>query len=175
LVCTFQIFCLAGKRRTISTIIKRTFIYEDTVNSQLTIAAHILAVLAHHKDDGAITSDVLADGFGTNPVVIRRVLSKLKKAGLIAGRAGVGGGSVLSKPPEKITLRDAHDAIVGETGIALVSHRGHCDDGVEIGPVIAEYLNELSQEAEQTMLRSLQAVTILDLTREIGRRVQLNN
>ena len=143
-----------------------------TVNSQLTIAAHILAVLAHHKDDGAITSKVLAEGFGTNPVVIRRVLSQLKKAGLVEGRPGAGGGSILSKSPEKITLRDAHDAIFSEAGTVLVRHRGKCDDGVEIGPAIADYLNELSQDAEQVMLKSLEAVNISELTLEIGRRVK---
>jgi len=142
------------------------------VNSQLTIVAHILAVLAHHRDDGAITSDVLAEGFGTNPVVIRRVLSQLKKAGLILGRPGVGGGSILSKSPEKITLRDAYEAISGEAGTAFVRHRAQCDDGVAIGPVIAGYLNELSRDAEQAMLKNLDAVSIHELTKEIGRRVK---
>ncbi|GAA6209606.1 Rrf2 family transcriptional regulator [Cognatishimia sp. WU-CL00825] len=147
-------------------------ILEVVVNSQLTIAAHILAVLAHHKDDGAVTSEVLAQGFGTNPVVIRRVLSRLKKAGLISGRAGAGGGSVLSKSPEKITLRDAYEAISDEASPVLVRHRGHCDDGAEIGPVIADYLNELSRDAELAMLRSLEAVNVNDLTKEIGKRLK---
>ena len=141
------------------------------MNSQLTIAAHILAVLAHHKDDGAITSDVLAEGFGTNPVVIRRVLSQLKKAGLIAGRSGVGGGSVLSKPAEEITLADAYTAIVDDAGTVLGRHPGHCADGVSITPIIAEYLNEIFEDAEQALLKNLSAVSINDLTQEIRKRL----
>lgn len=144
-----------------------------TVNSQLTLAAHILAVLAHHKEDGAVTSDVLAEGFGTNPVVIRRVLSQLKKAGLIASRPGAGGGSVLAKSPEMITLRDAYAAIADRTGSVLGRHPGHCAEGVSITPIIADYLNELFQDAEQELLKSLGSISVLELTKEIGKRLEL--
>lgn len=141
------------------------------MNSQLTIAAHILAVLAHHKDDGAITSDVLAEGFGTNPVVIRRVLSQLKKAGLVASRPGAGGGSVLAKPAEAITLRDAYRAISDEKDSVLGRHPGRCKDGESVTPIIADYLNELFKDAEQALLAKLGSVSVLELTREIGKRM----
>lgn len=141
------------------------------MNNQLTIAAHILAVLAHHKDDGAVTSDVLAEGFGTNPVVIRRVLSQLKKAGLIASRPGAGGGSVLAKSPNEITLRDAYAAISDDTGTVLGRHPGNCKDGVSITPVIAEYLNELFVDAEQALLKNLESVTVMTFTEELGKRM----
>jgi len=141
------------------------------MNSQLTIAAHILAVLAHHKNDSAVTSDGLAEGFGTNPVVIRRVLSQLKKAGLVASRPGSGGGSVLAKPANTITLRDAHTAISDDTRTVLGRHPGHCGNYVSITPIIADYLNELFQDAEQALLKSLRAVNILNLTQEIKKRL----
>lgn len=141
------------------------------MNSQLTIAAHILAVLAHHKDDGAVTSEVLAGGFGTNPVVIRRVLAQLKKAGLIVSRPGVGGGSVLAKSPEEITLCDAYMAVNDDMGTVLVRRPGHCKDGVSIAPVIAEYLNELSDDAEQALRAKLSTITVSELTLEIGKRL----
>jgi Rrf2 family protein len=142
------------------------------VNNQLTIAAHILAVLAHQKDGGAVTSDVLADGFGTSPVVIRRVLSQLKKAGLVKSRRGVGGGSILAKPANEITLRDAYLAINEDTSTLLARHSGSCGDGIDIAPVIAEYLNELFEDAEQTLLKNLGAVNVSDLTQEICKRLK---
>ena len=144
------------------------------MNSQLTIAAHILAVLAHHKDDGAVTSDVLAEGFGTNPVVIRRVLSQLKKAGLVASRPGAGGGSVLAKSADTITIRDAYLAISDDSETMLGRHPGHCGEGVSITPIIADYLNELFQDAETALLNNLGSVSILELTHEIGRRLGPN-
>jgi len=141
------------------------------MNSQLTIAAHILAVLEHHKDDGEVTSEVLAEGFGTNPVVIRRVLSQLKKAGLIAGRPGAGGGSVLAKPAEEISLRDAYSAISDDTSSVLGRHPGRCKDGESVTPIIADYLNELFVDAEQALLAKLGSVSVLELTQEIGKRM----
>lgn len=141
------------------------------MNSQLTIAAHILAVLAHHSDDVGVTSDVLAEGFGTNPVVIRRVLSKLKKAGLTKSRPGAGGGSNLAKPASEITLLDAYTAITDEADTVLARHPGHCGEGIDIAPMIAEYVNELFAGAEQALFKNLGSVSIADLTQEIGKRV----
>ena len=89
------------------------------MNSQLTIAAHILAVLAHRDGQGAVTSDILAKGFGTNPVVIRRVLAQLKRAGLIESRPGAGGGSILARDAETITLRDAYEAVTTDDNTVL--------------------------------------------------------
>lgn len=140
------------------------------MNSQLAIAAHILAVLAHHKDQGAVTSDVLAKGFGTSPVVIRRVLAQLKKADLVKSRKGVGGGSVLAKPADEITLRDAYTAVTQDTDSFLTRHPSHCEDGLDITPIIAEYLNELFVDAENALLQSLESATVFDLTQEIARR-----
>ncbi|MDA5092560.1 Rrf2 family transcriptional regulator [Aliiroseovarius sp. KMU-50] len=145
----------------------------NILNSQLIIASHILAVLAHHRDDGAITSDMLAEGFGTNPVVIRRVLSQLKKAGLIESRPGAGGGSILARPPEKISLRDAYGAVDDGSGGFLFRPRGQCREGVDIAPIIGEYLNELAVDAKETLLQSLEKVSIADLTSEIGNRIRL--
>lgn len=142
------------------------------MNSQLTIAAHILAVLAHREGQGAITSDVLAKGFGTNPVVVRRVLAQLKRAGLIESRSGSGGGSILAQAPEQITLRDAYAAVTTDENKMLVRHPAECEEGVDIVPVIAEYLNELFADAEEALLHTLGSVSVAELTREIGNRVE---
>lgn len=143
------------------------------MNSQLTIAAHILAVLAHHNDDEAVTSEVLAKGFGTSPVVIRRTLAKLKQAGLVKSKPGAGGGSVLAKPSAEITLRDAYTAVADDAKTVLSRHPGNCGEGIDIAPVIADYLNELFEDAEQALLKNLEAVNISELTQEIGKRLML--
>lgn len=145
----------------------------STANSQLTITAHILAVLAHCEDGCTVTSDVLAEGFGTSPVVIRRVLAKLKRAGLVKSKSGAGGGSILAKPPSEITLRDAYTAITDDASTVLVRQPGGCKDGIDIAPVIAEYFNELFEDAEQALLKTLSSVNISDLTQEISKRLNL--
>lgn len=77
------------------------------INTRLSVAIHILALIAINPK---LSSDQIADSVTTNPVVIRRISSELKKAGLVTSRAGVPGSS-LTRDPEKITLLDVYKAI----------------------------------------------------------------
>ena len=124
------------------------------VNSQLTITTHIFAVLAHHNDDDAVTSDMLAKGFGTNPVAIRRVLSKLKKAGLVASCRGAGGGSVVAKSADIITFTMHMPQLLTIRRAVLGRHTGHRADGINITLIIGDYANDFFQDEEQALLKS---------------------
>ncbi len=105
-------------------------------------------------------------------MVIRQVLSQLTKAALIQSRPGAGGGIVLSKRPEDITLRGIYAAISDSAGLVLGLHPGECNDGVSIMPIVADYLNELFSDAEQAFLAKLETVSIQDLTQEIVNRLK---
>ena len=56
------------------------------MNSEFIVAVHAMVFL-HHKAD-TLSSETLAENVCTNPVRIRRVLAKLKKAGLVETREG---------------------------------------------------------------------------------------
>lgn len=77
------------------------------INTRLSVAIHILALIAIEPN---LSSNQIADSVTTNPVVIRRISSDLKKAGLLTSRAGVTGSS-LTKNPKEITLLDIYKAI----------------------------------------------------------------
>ncbi len=67
-----------------------------TKNSRFTVAVHALALLSIVRGKPA-TSDYIARSVNTNPVVIRRILGVLGKAGLVethpgAFRTGQGSG-----------------------------------------------------------------------------------
>ena len=79
-------------------------------SSRLPIAAHILMCIVRFGEDCKITSDFLAGSVNVNPVIIRKTLGQLKKAGLVNVEAGVGGAS-LAKAPEDITLLDIFHAV----------------------------------------------------------------
>ena len=138
------------------------------MNIELPIAIHILGILAAFPGR-SLTSETLARTFGTNPVVLRRVLAKLQRAGLVETRRGAGGGSLLARPPETIHLRAAYEAVV-EDSVLLRRHPGHCGEGV--APVIAGYINELHADAEQALLERLEAVTVEQMSRELGSRIR---
>ena len=71
------------------------------------VAVHVLVALAYIRDR-YVSSEILGKSVGTNPVVVRRMLPALKKAGLIKSQGGVYGGTQLARPPEEITLRDIY-------------------------------------------------------------------
>ncbi len=57
------------------------------------------------------TSADIAEHAGTNPVVVRRVLGRLREAGLLTSEKGHAGGWQLARAPEKITLADVYLAL----------------------------------------------------------------
>lgn len=71
------------------------------ISSRFTVAIHILALI--EMSEGSITSAYIAGSVNTNPVVIRRIMSLLSKAGLIESRPGVT-GMKLVRPLESITF-----------------------------------------------------------------------
>lgn len=79
-------------------------------NSRLSLALH---TLGHMTADPSRTrtSAEIAGHAGTNPVVVRRVLGKLRKAGLLTSEKGHSGGWRLARSAETITLADVYLAL----------------------------------------------------------------
>ncbi len=71
------------------------------ISSRFTIAVHVLICIETFKNDYKVTSDFLASSVNVNPVVIRRLLQQLKKAGLITVKRGSGGADI-EKPLEEV-------------------------------------------------------------------------
>lgn len=79
-------------------------------NSRLSLALHTLGHMAREPDRFR-TSSHIADHAGTNPVVVRRVLGKLREAGLLVSEKGHAGGWRLARNPKNITLADVYLAL----------------------------------------------------------------
>jgi Rrf2 family protein len=80
------------------------------VNTRFCTGIHTLILLAADPDVQQ-TSDEIAHKLNTNPVVIRRVLSLLRQAGLVSSQKGPSGGSRLAKPGKAIKLGDIYRAL----------------------------------------------------------------
>ncbi len=80
------------------------------VNTRFCTGIHTLVLLAADPDVQQ-TSDEIARKLNTNPVVIRRVLSLLRQAGLVSSQKGPSGGSKLAKPGKAIRLGDVYRAL----------------------------------------------------------------
>src|SRR5690242_10581716 len=79
------------------------------LNCRFAMAVHVLAALASKGE--RLSSSYLAENFGTNAVVVRRLMADLQRAGLVENVKGTRGGTVLAKRPEKITLDEIYRAV----------------------------------------------------------------
>lgn len=136
-------------------------------NSKLTIAAHALAwlALAHRRGREVLTSDEVAASINTNPVIVRRSLGDLQKAGLVAARRGTGAGWRLSRPPGEISLLDVYAAVSPEPLVAL--HHSEPNLLCPVGYGIRPALTEIYDEAADAFRAALAGRTIAGLLERI--------
>ena len=80
------------------------------ISMKCSIAVHCLIFIHQAKGIAKVTSNLLAESTGCNPVVIRNILSALKKAGLITVPRGTGGAE-LCVDPSQITLYQIYAAL----------------------------------------------------------------
>ncbi|MGB1156671.1 MAG: RrF2 family transcriptional regulator [Alphaproteobacteria bacterium] len=79
-------------------------------NSRLALAFHSLSHMAG-EPERFWTSAEIAVHANTNPVVVRRTLGKLAKAGLLDAKKGHSGGWQLAKAAQNITLAHIYQAL----------------------------------------------------------------
>ena len=73
-------------------------------------SVHIFACIDTFKEEFKLTSEFLAASINVNPVIIRKILSQLKAAGLVKVQRGSGGASI-AKPLDEITFFDIYQAV----------------------------------------------------------------
>ena len=135
-------------------------------NSRLTVGVHALAwmALAQRQGRDVLTSDQVAASVNTNPVIIRRCLGDLRRAGLVHVRHGTGAGWGLARAPEEITLLAVYDAVGHEPPFGL--HHGEPNLECPVGLGIRPALSQVYDGIEQAMRRELADVSVADVLRE---------
>ncbi len=53
------------------------------ISTKFTIAIHVLTAVKYFEQNNKMTSDFLAASVGSNPVIIRNIMSQLREAGII--------------------------------------------------------------------------------------------
>lgn len=140
------------------------------ISSRFTVAVHILSLVAIESNE-LCTSEWIAESVNTNPVVIRRIIGKLRNAGLIQVRQGLG-GATLQKPLKDITLLDVYRAVeVVEEGELFQFHEKpnpNCPVGANIEAVL-ELILLRAQEAMESVLHEITMEELVSvLTQKIG-------
>jgi Rrf2 family protein len=134
------------------------------VNSRFTVALHVLCLLAHQPAQ-PLTSEFIAGSVNTNPVVIRRILATLRKAGLVKSRPGVAGGWELVGQPSAITLGRVYQLIRPGTVFAL--HTNKPNPRCPIGKNVQQGLLGHYRKAQAALEHELARATIAGVLHDV--------
>lgn len=135
------------------------------ISSRFTVAIHVLICMEVFKSDHKVTSDFLASSVNANPVVIRRLLQQLKKAGIVSVARGSGGAS-LARPADEITLFDIYNAVECVDTGALFHFHENPNSLCPVGRNIHAVLDMRLEKIQEAMEREMKSVTILDVLRD---------
>lgn len=133
-------------------------------NTRYTVAIHVLTLLAYCGPE-ALTSEFIAGSVNTNPVVIRRILSSLRAAKLVASQSGPGGGWQLLRDAHKISLRDVLIAVDSDPTFLL--HSAPPNIECPVGKAIQTLLTRRFHSAREAMECDLDRTTIAQLINEV--------
>lgn len=137
------------------------------MNTRFAVATHILTVL---QTQGAApaTSEYIAASVNTNPSLIRRLLSRLARAGLTTSQMGTGGGALLARPADEITLLDVYRAVDEEADLIAIHQAPNPQ--CPVGRNIQQVLEQRIDAAERALYDQLARTTIAELAGDVARR-----
>ena len=137
-----------------------------SVNTQFSIAVHVLAAIAHHE--GVFTSETLAGSVNANPVFVKRILVKLSKAKLVKTTVGKSGGYDLARSPKRISLLDIFYAVNAPSAFAI--HTYAKSKGCMVSCNIKEVMSDVLAGTQEAVRRELRQTTLADVVSKIRAR-----
>ena len=132
------------------------------ISSRFTIALHIFTCVDTFKDEYKITSDFLAGSINTNPVIIRKILTQLKNAGLITVVRGTGGISP-TRSLKDISFYDVYQAIEPVENGDLFNFHSSPNPQCPVGKNIHALLDDKLKTIQLAMENEMKKYTLDDL------------
>lgn len=141
------------------------------ISTKFTIAIHILTAVEYFGKNTKVTSDLLASSIGSNPVIIRNIMSDLKNAGLIETKRGPG-GITISKPLNEITFYDVYEAVEKNKDELFHFHDNpnpNCPVGRNIHSALDDKLASAQKDFENDLKKYTVGEVVNDLHSEIAK------
>ncbi len=142
------------------------------MNTRFSVAVHAMTLIALNSikyKDISTTSEIMALSINTNPVVIRRMIAMLKKAGLVEVKAGVG-GAALKRAPKDITLLDIYNAVKTSEDDALFAVHKNPNLKCYVGAHILDAVAPPLLDAQKALEDRLAASTLQEVIRPIAEK-----
>ena len=137
------------------------------ISSRFTIAVHIFACIDTFGNDQKITSDFLSTSINVNPVIIRKILSSLKKSHLLNVQRGTG-GTTIAKPLDQITLFDIYQSVECVENGELFHFHENPNNNCPVGKNIHNILDNKLMRVQKAMEDKLAEMTLADVKRDVA-------
>lgn len=119
--------------------------------------------LAYNGADGPVRVQAIGERQGVPHRFLEQIFRDLRRAGLVEGKRGPGGGYVLARPADRITLREIVEAADGEAARAAA-------EDAESWPASGHRPDFLWPELGERMADALGRVRLSDVCQEAARR-----
>ena len=134
------------------------------MTSEFAIAVHALVYLNHRQQ--TVSSEALASNVCTNPARVRKVMAKLKKAGIISTKEGLEGGYHFEK---RLILRK-FKAGMRRIEVDFVSaswKSGDKEMDCMIASGMAAIMDEIYADLDELCRKRLESITIASIEAKI--------
>ena len=128
------------------------------MNSDFCVAVHGLVYLKHKND--MVPSEELAKNICTNPARVRKVMARLKRAGLVQTKEGKVGGITLYRIAEALSIRF----------VDASWRSGDSDMSCLIASGMAEVMNGIYLELNGLCLDKLKQITVGEVEKQLFSR-----
>ncbi len=133
----------------------------DVIHRDTDYAVRTAACLASSGE--MISTSALAEHVGVPVDFLRKIMQKLRNAGIVSSERGPFGGYALARDASGITLYEIITATQGPIHMnSCFSSPGCCENSGDCG------LQSLLSGVEQSLKRDLQSITVDEIIRRIG-------
>lgn len=139
------------------------------MDTKFSTAIHMLILVS--EAEVPMNSEQIAHSVGTNASYIRKVATRLSRAGILEGRRGVSGFSLL-KAPEDISLLEVYRAVEQTEDVHVFDVHQNPSDECIVGRNIRPVLNGMFRQAEQVVERKLAGTTLADCITQMRKQIE---
>ena len=144
------------------------------ISMKCSVAVHCLIFIHEAKGIAKVTSNLLAESTGSNPVVIRNILSALKKAGLITVPRGTGGAE-LCADPSQITLYQIYSALEPDGMSSIIGIHPCQKSPCPVAQNIRQVLKTPYQKIEDSIQQTMEGITLQSMIDDFEQLAHLSD
>lgn len=129
------------------------------MDTKFSSAIHVLILIS--ASEQPMNSDQIAESVGTNASYVRKLTTRLHKAGMIEAHRGISGFR-MSRKPEDITLLDIYCAANETNELHLFDVHQNPNDACIVGRHIRPVLYSMFGQTEKNVENMLAGITLAD-------------